>query len=130
MALGRPLMALNRALWSQQISLSRRQLNNWPDDAWLAVRLAMLPWPLADGRSIGIDPAILRRLETGNAAAAFELAMRRLNSAGIYPAVRAASASAETARLWAAALAFPISQRTAMDFVRRLDINSHKEEAK
>lgn len=130
LALGRALMALNRELWPQQyISLSRPQRTEWPDDAWLAIRLAMLPWPLPDGRRIGIDPAILRRLESGDTATAVELALRRLRPAGIYPTVRAASVAPEMARLWAAALAFPISQRTAMQFVHRLDPHSLKETA-
>jgi CRISPR-associated protein Csx17 len=129
-ALGRALMALDRELWPQQcIPLNRPQRSDWPDDAWLTIRLAMLPWPLPDGWRIGVDPAILRRLESGDAATAVELALRRLRAAGVYPAVRAASVSPETARLWAAALAFPISRRTAMDFVRRLDPQSLKETA-
>jgi CRISPR-associated protein Csx17 len=128
--LGRALMALNSELWPQQyIALNRPQRSDWRDDAWLTIRLAMLPWPLPDGRRIGVDPAILRRLESGDAATAVELALRRLRAAGVYPAVRAASVSPETARLWAAALAFPISRRTAMDFVRRLDPQSLKETA-
>jgi len=130
LALGRALMALDRELWPQQfISLSRPQHTEWPDDAWFAIRLAMLPWPLPDGRRIGVDPAILRRLESGDATMAVELALRRLRAAGIHPTVRVASVSPETARLWAAALAFPISQRTATAFVRRLDPHSLKEAA-
>jgi len=130
LALGRALMALDRELWPQQyISLSRPQHAEWPDDAWLAIRLAMLPWPLPDGRRIGVDPAVLRRLESGDAATAVELALRRLRAAGVHPTVRMASVSPETARLWAAALAFPISRRIAMDFVRRLDTHSLKETA-
>jgi CRISPR-associated protein Csx17 len=130
LALGRALMALNRELWSRQfISLGRPQHTEWPDDAWLAVRLSMLPWPLPDGRRIGVDPAILRRLESGDAATAVELALRRLRAAGIHPTVRVASVSLETARLWAAALAFPISQHMATAFVRRLDPHSLKETA-
>jgi CRISPR-associated protein Csx17 len=130
LALGRALMALDRELWPQQyVSLSRPQPVDWPDDAWLAIRLALLPWPLPDGRRIGVDPAILRRLESGDAATAVELALRRLRTAGIHPTVRVASVSPETARLWAAALAFPISRHTAMDFVRRLDPHSLKETA-
>jgi CRISPR-associated protein Csx17 len=130
LALGRALMALDRVLWPQQfISLSRPQHTEWPDDAWFAIRLAMLPWPLPDGRRIGVDPAILRRLESGDAATAVELALRRLRAAGIHPTVRVASISPETARLWAAALAFPISQHTATAFVRRLDPHSLKEAA-
>lgn len=125
LALGRALMALNRELWPQQdISVSQPQYTEWPDDAWLTIRLAMLPWPLPDGTRIGVDPAILRRLASGDAATAVELALRRLRAAGIFPTVRAASVATETARLWAAALAFPISKRSAMDFVRRLDPHS------
>jgi len=125
LALGRALMALDRELWPQQfISLGGPQHTEWPDDAWLSIRLAMLPWPLPDGRRIAVDPAILRRLESGNAATAVELALRRLGAAGIHPTVRAASVSPETARLWAAALAFPISRRMATAFVRRLDPHS------
>ncbi len=128
LALGRALMALDRKLWPQQfISLSRPQHTEWPDDAWCAIRLTILPWPLPDGRRIGIDPAILRRLESGDAATAAELALRRLRTAGIHPTVRVASASSGTARLWAAALAFPISQQTAAAFVHRLDPHSLKE---
>ena len=130
LAVGRALMALDRELWPQQyVSLSRPPLTEWPDDAWLAIRLTMLPWPLPDGRRIGVDPAILRRLEGGDAATAVDLALRRLRAAGIYPTVRAASVSPETARLWAAALAFPISRHTAAALVRRLDPHSLKESA-
>jgi len=130
LALGRALMALDRELWPQQfVRLNQPQHTKWPDDAWLAIRLAMLPWPLPDGRRIGVDPAILRRLESGDAGTAIELALRRLRAAGIHPTVRAASVSPETARLWAAALAFPISRHTAAAFVRRLDPHSLKETA-
>lgn len=130
LALGRALMALDRELWPQQfISVNRRQHTEWLDDAWLAIRLTNLPWPLPDGRRIGVDPGVLRRLESGDAATAVELSLRRLCAAGIYPTVRVASVSPETARLWAAALAFPISRQTAMDFVRRLDPHSLKETA-
>lgn len=125
LALGRALMALDRELWPQQyISLSQPRYAEWPDDAWLAIRLAMLPRPLPQGRRIGVDPAILRRLASGDAGTAVELALRRLRAAGIYPTVRVASVAPETARLWAAALAFPISPGTAKDFVRRLDPHS------
>lgn len=131
LAMGRALMALDRDLWPQQfISLNRPQHTEWPEDAWLAIRLAMLPWPLPDDRRIGVDPAILRRLESGDAPTALELALRRLRAAGVHPTVRVASVAPETARLWAAALAFPISRRTATAFARRIDINSLKEVAK
>jgi CRISPR-associated protein Csx17 len=123
--LARALMALDPYQWRQRPCppTTPRQAAT-PDDAWLAIRLAHLPWPLPDGRKIGIDPAILRRLESGDAATAFELARRRLRTVGIATTVQCASVSPETARLWAVALAFPITPKVAADFVRRLDPNA------
>ncbi len=93
---------------------------DWPDDAWLTIRLALLPWPLPDGRHAGADPAILRRLQAGDASAAVGLAIRRLRAAGIASNVRAAATAPELARRYAAALAFPISRDTAVRFAHRL----------
>lgn len=123
--LARALMALDPYQWRQNPCppIASRQAVT-PDDAWLVIRLAHLPWPLLDGRKINIDPAILRRLESGDAATAFELARRRLRAVSIGSTVQCASVSAETARLWAAALAFPITQKVAADFVCRLDPNA------
>lgn len=125
LSLGRALMALDRELWTQQvIEVSRPSQVEWPDDAWLVVRLALLPWSLklqGGEIRIGTDPAIFRRLASGDASTAVELALRRLRAAGIQTTVRVATASPEIARLWAAALAFPITQNTAAAFVRRLD---------
>jgi CRISPR-associated protein Csx17 len=95
-----------------------------PDHAWLALRLALLP-PARRGGGDGIDtrsdPAIFRRLASGDAAGAVELALRRLRAAGIRTAVRAATVPPATARRWAAALAFPIDAETATRFLYRLD---------
>ncbi|MEW6221263.1 MAG: type I-U CRISPR-associated protein Csx17 [Thermodesulfobacteriota bacterium] len=123
MALARALMAVDGRRWAATPSppSSSAKDGQLPDDAWLALRLAMLPWPLPDGRQIGVDPAIFRRLAGGDASTAVELALRRLRAAGITTALRFSSVPAETARLWAAALAFPIHRRTATAFVRRLD---------
>jgi len=128
-ALGRALMALDRKLWPQQfVEISRPRHTDWPDDAWLVIRLALLPWPLktrAGGKlRIGTDPAIFRRLVSGDAATAVELALRRLRAAGIRTSVRAATVPPVTARLWAAALAFPVNQTTAATFLHRLDPNA------
>lgn len=124
-ALARALMALDGRKWAANPGLPKpNRGNTYPDDAWLAIRLSLLPWPLPDGRKIGVDSAIFRRLESGDAATAFELARRRLRAAGIGTTVQCATVSPEAARLWAAALAFPIEQATAADFVRRLDPNA------
>jgi CRISPR-associated protein Csx17 len=124
LALARALMALDVRQWSTNSKpLQKAQGGDYPDDAWLAIRLAMLPWPVPDGRNIGVDPAILRRLESGDAATAVDLALRRLRVAGITATIRCAVVPVETARLWAAALAFPITRSVAEEFVRRLDPN-------
>ena len=128
LSLGRVLMALDRELWPQQfIEVSRPAQIEWPDDAWLVIRLALLPWPLMSRQGgeirIGTDPAIFRRLVSGDASTAVELALRRLRAGGIRTAVRIATVSTETARLWAAAIAFPITPMAAAAFLRRLDPN-------
>jgi len=139
MALARALMALNPSRWQHEpVSLSRPAADSInddiPDDAWLVLRLALLPEPLrVSGTSeieIRTDPAIFRRLANGDAATALQLALRRLHSVGIRAAVRSTSLPATTARRWAAALAFPISPPTATRYLRRLDptIDSTKED--
>lgn len=126
--LARALMAVNaRARGGEGGRLSAHG-GETPHDAWIAIRLALLPWALPDGRRIGADPAILRRLVAGDASTAVEIARRRLAAAGINTTVRAASVRPATAKRWAAALAFPISERTAADFVRLLDPHSSTKE--
>ena len=129
LALGRAFMALDHESWTKRrIHVERpRRPSDSPDDAWLAIRLCLLPWPL-DARGgfkldIGADPAIVRRLAGGDAQTAVAIALRRLRAAGVRCTVRAASASARTARLWAAALAFPITKGTALRFLYQLDPN-------
>ncbi|OQX09773.1 MAG: type I-U CRISPR-associated protein Csx17 [Desulfobulbaceae bacterium A2] len=127
LSLARALMAVDGRAWAMRPQLFKPPAKNerlWPDDAWLVIRLAMLPWPLPDGREIKADPAIIRRLASGDAATALELALRRLRAAGIRPAVRTGAALPQVARLWAAALAFPINRTTAEFMLRRLDPNS------
>jgi CRISPR-associated protein Csx17 len=123
LALARALMALDRGLWAEQIVPVARPADAFavPDDAFLVLRLAHLNVAMPDGRRIPCDAAILRRLASGDAATAVALALRRLRSAGLRCTVQAAAAPAHTARLWAAALAFPIHPRTAQAFARRLD---------
>lgn len=131
LALARALMALDRKAWAEQswaepyIPKELLRASDWPDDAWLAVRLCALPWPLKTRSGfeldVGTDPALVRRLAAGDAASAVTIALRRLGSAGVHGTVRAGAASSDTARLWAAALAFPITKRTAERFLYRLD---------
>jgi len=133
MSLARALMAINQRLWTQKPCPPSRPkgLIIWPDDAWLAIRLCLLPFPLPSiDRPIPSDPAILRRLESNDPSSAVQLALQRLRAAGIRTTVRVATAPAASSRLWAAALAFPISQVTALSFLNRLDPNRTKENPK
>lgn len=122
-ALARALMALDRGLWAEQIVPIARPADRMavPDDAFLVLRLAHLNGAWPQGPRIPCDPAILRRLASGDAAAAISLALRRLRAAGLRCTVQGAAASPDTARLWAAALAFPIHPLAAQRFARRLD---------
>jgi CRISPR-associated protein Csx17 len=123
-ALAQALMALDPRQWARNPSPPKTvRGTEYPDDAWLAIRLATLPWPLPDRRQIGFDPAIIRRLESGDSATAVDLAMRRLRAAGITATVRCAVVSPGASRLWASALAFPIERSLAEKFLRRLDPN-------
>ena len=128
LTLARALMALDRTAWAERYTpIEPLHSSGWPDDAWLAIRLCTLPWPLRTRSGfeldVGADPALVRRLAAGDAATAFGLASRRLRAAGVCSTVRASAASVDTARLWAAALAFPITQRTARRLLYRLDPN-------
>ena len=126
--LARALMALDRRAWAERyVPIEPPRALDWPDDAWLAIRLCALPWPLRTRSGfeldVGTDPAIVRRLAAGDAASAVDLALRRLGAAGVRCTVRVATTPPATARRWAAALAFPITKRTAERFLHRLDPN-------
>jgi CRISPR-associated protein Csx17 len=127
--IARAFMALDRRAWrAQPVNALPSASNEWPDDAWMVIRLALLPWAVED-RPTGPDPAIVRRLATGDTTTAFNVAIRRLQAIGIRPSVRVTPAE-PNAKLWAAALAFPISRRTANSFLQRIspvDTTSVKE---
>ena len=124
-ALARPLMALNRTAWkNRRPDFARSQILDWPDEAWMAIRLCMLPWPLKTYYGFTLncpaELAIFRRLASGDATSATSLALRRLSANGVHCTIRAGTVSAGMARLWAAALAFPITKKAAEQFLRRL----------
>lgn len=124
--LARALMAVRWDRWRAPRSESVPQ-GEWPDEAWTALRLACLPWPLDENRSIRVDEAVVRRLRTGDGASAVELALRRLRAAGLRPPLRGACADAVTSRLWAAALAFPISVDCARAMALHFEPGPQKE---
>ncbi len=125
-ALSTPLMALCHTAWAEQYVAieSPKEEVTWPDDAWLAIRLCTLPWPIhlrGSELHIGTDPALVRRLAVGDSVSALEIALRRLHAAGVRCSVRGGSVPPDSARLWGAALAFPINQATAQKFLYRLN---------
>jgi len=133
LTLARALMALYKD-WNRNKNWNKKKHapkqpvvsdSGWPDDGWLAIRLCTLPWPLSTRSGfkldIGADPALIRRLAAGDAASALTLAFRRLHVAGVRCTIRSGAAPPKIARLWAAALAFPITKRTAECFLHRLD---------
>jgi CRISPR-associated protein Csx17 len=120
--LARAFMAIDHEAWrAEEPRIQRAPPAEWPDDAWLALRVSLLPWPLPDGRAPRADPAIFRRSESGDASGAVQIALRRLRSVGISCGFATATTTPTQARLFAAALAFPISKQTAQAFADRLD---------
>jgi CRISPR-associated protein Csx17 len=118
-ALGRALMAL---AW-ERVRLPREHVDSHrdrPDEAWEALRLCTLPFPVRE-RNIATEPAMFRRLASGDAAGAVELALRRLRASGLRPPLVAAIADSRTARRWAAALAFPIAPVVAAAMAVRFE---------
>ena len=83
------------------------------EEAWLVLRLACLPWSISRDLDIPAEPSILRRLLAGDSTGAIDSARNRLRSAGIRPPLQAGMTDPSTARLWAAALAFPITRGDA-----------------
>jgi CRISPR-associated protein Csx17 len=127
--LARALMALDLRKWKVSHPSIPLLPMDYPGDTWLAIRVALSPWVLPNGQAVGADPAIIHRLESGDAPSAFSVAQRRLRAAGVRTTVQFATVPPETARLWAAALAFPISKNHLAKFLSRLDpnISSDKE---
>ncbi|MGC4067355.1 MAG: type I-U CRISPR-associated protein Csx17 [Polyangiaceae bacterium] len=122
-ALGRALMALDWKQVEQVKSLPRvgaALRGERPDEGWEAVRLCVLPFAVGD-RNIMSEPAMFRRLASGDVPGAVALALRRLRASGIRPPLVAAIADPTTARRWAAALAFPISPTVAGAMVRHFE---------
>jgi CRISPR-associated protein Csx17 len=122
-ALSRAFMAVR---WDRWKSVARPVVPSdaRPDEAWIALRLVHLPWPLDEHRTIFADDAIIRRLMSGDGTAAVDIALRRLRASGLRPPIRGAAADAATSRLWAAALAFPISHHCAHTMARPFEPTS------
>ncbi len=121
LGLARAFMAIEWNLWKPSQAPRPEVSGDPPDESWLAVRLANLPWPLAVDLDIPADLKVCRLLASGDAVRAVELACQRLLSVGIRPPLQAGLADPTTALYWAAALAFPINRRTAVRAAAVLD---------
>ena len=119
--LARAFMAIRWDHWSSSNRPSAPASSDQPGEAWLALRLSCLPWPLEDGRKIPSEPAIIRRLLSGDVASATDIALHRLHAAGLRVPLQAATADPLTAQLWAAALVFPIDRSSAQRAAAILD---------
>jgi len=106
-------MAIRWDLWSREQCPKPSHRDHMPEEAWLALRLSCLAWPLNREKNIPAEPGIVRRLLAGDSAGATSLALARLRSAGIRPPMQSGVADTRTARLWAAALVFPIDRGSA-----------------
>ena len=77
LALARAYMAVRWDRTSRpRISVGNSSGTGWPDEAWMAVRLACLPWPLNSNQSIPADDAMVNRLAAGDGAGACDIALR------------------------------------------------------
>jgi CRISPR-associated protein Csx17 len=122
--LARAFMAIRWDRWSPRHLPQQSRHAKYgaqPDEAWLAIRLACLPFALGPGQDIPADERVVRLLNSNNAARAIEIARNRIRTVGIRPPFQFGTADAETARLWAAALAFPIDWATAKKITETLD---------
>jgi CRISPR-associated protein Csx17 len=119
--LARAFMAIKWLEWRQAHYQRTPSSAELPEEAWLAVRLACLPWPLTRDKDIPADPRIVRLLLGGEGSRAVEIACTRLRSAGIRPPLQTGVTDTMSACLWAAALAFPIHRGSALSAAGILD---------
>jgi len=121
LGLARAFMALRWDRWTKDYCAQAASSSRVPDETWLAIRLANLPGKWINDQHIPAEPRIVRLLMSGDSPRAIDIARSRLLSAGIRPPLQAGVTDDATARLWAAALAFPIDWHTANQIAERLD---------
>lgn len=124
-ALARALMAVD---W-EHVRLPHERVDprgSRPDEGWEALRLCALPFPVRE-RTIATEPAMFKRLVSGDVAGAAELALRRLHASGLCPPIIAVIAEPAAARRWAAAFAFPMTQAVANTMADRFESPTARE---
>jgi len=114
-------MAIKWDQWSKKHNLPHSKANEIPEEAWLTVRLGCLPWQLTNDKKIPADPRIIRLLNSGDSTRAIGVALSRLRSAGIRPPLQTGVSDVASAKLWAAALVFPINRGSALCAAITLD---------
>jgi len=119
--LARALMAVRWDAWAGAPREGIVNAADMPPESWLALRLTCLPWPLTPDRKIPAEPGIVRRLLSGDSAGAISVALTRLRSVGVRQPLQAGVTDGQSARLWAAALVFPIDSGTAFRAAAALD---------
>ncbi len=119
--LARAFMAIDWRRWRRAHVPQSSKSNDEPEEAWLALRLASLPWPLAPDKDIPAERGIVRRLLAGDSGSAIGTALCRLRTAGIRVPLQSGITDAATARRWAAALVFPIDRGSAQRAAAILD---------
>jgi CRISPR-associated protein Csx17 len=119
--LSRACMAIDWNKWDPEFAPLCVQVDAQPDESWLMLRLACLPWRMSSSLSIPAEPGLVRRLIAGDSCGALEIARRRLRSAGMRAPLQLGFCGADTVRLWAAALAFPIDHGSAWRAAKTLD---------
>lgn len=119
--LARAFMAVDWKMWVQQKHRLPPPVEpDLPEEAWIVLKLNALPFALDAERDIPFDPAILRRLESGDGSKALELALRRLNAHSIRPTISCGMFDPPLARRFASALAFPISYKASQFLLNRI----------
>jgi CRISPR-associated protein Csx17 len=122
LSLARAFMAIDWNKWSPKYVHRSPCSKDQPEEAWLAIRLACLPWPLkVIEKDIPADPRIVRRLLAGDSCQAIDVALARLRAAGIRAPLQAGVTNVTSAHQWAAALVFPINQHDARRAAETLD---------
>lgn len=114
-------MAIDWRKWDRKYAPPYRSSDARPDDAWLAIRLAAMPFAISENIDIPADPRVIRLLMSGDGSRAIEIARRRIRAASIRPPFVGGMVDPVTAQRWAAALAFPIHRSTAQQIVEILD---------
>lgn len=121
LGLARAFMAIKWNHWSRNHCPRSSYTSDQPEEAWLAIRLACLPWELTADKDIPADPRIVRRLRAGEASGATDVALARLRAAAIRMPLQAAVTDGASARRWAAAIVFPINRYSALRAATILD---------